>query len=384
MELDFMVGELSRLGYVWPDRSSVAITLGGEDAAKGARRCWSRLIGHAYARDALKTGFSIRGKGLTVDELEVISKDSEAWRDRVKESRGLAPLLAPRLAFCLRAPDNMQGLRNSAISKGLTPVAWRWLGKQPTGLTQKLFSTGLTPESVWWANIFASIGAHIDGKLLVPWLEPGRLYMGAQFYRLAAVNSDESAWVQTGLARLIRSLPTATIQNVSMYEQLIDFLRLKMVTAKGEAWIGVKANWNSLLRQVQAERAARVARFAQAAMETSLAEETDTSVNWPSCLQEKNLTLNGVEILEICSAAGLVQEGALMEHCVGKGAYVQECVNGKQAIFRLSEPYLGGFATLQLRKDSSQWRIAQLAGPQNRQVPQVFWRAAKALCLKLN
>lgn len=375
MEIEKQISALAELAWVWPDRVGVANALHCAQQAGPARRAWREVVRAVFPRQALSVGLQLCGRQLTVAQLQYLQQDLPRWEERAAEAAGLAPLLSQRLSFGLPPPADLKGLREQMVQRGLSPAAWRWLRQQPARLTERLFAFGATPESVWWANVLCAARRGLAGIPLA-WVENGRLRHGAALFRFYQANPEHRAWIQTGVERLARILPEPSAQHLLEWETLAHHVTRKLGASQGEAWIARNVSWASLRRQAHEEQQERI-RAAQAQAPVL----TAANASWPAMAGE--LELQGVRLKELTCEQELIQEGVLMSHCVGNGTYVHDCVAGAQAIFRLQEPFLGGMATLQVRRDENRWRIGQLAGPGNTPVPQLFWKAAQALLAHL-
>lgn len=375
MGTENQISALAELGWVWPDRVGVAHAVGCAHQAGAARRAWRQVVSAVFSNQALKLGWMLCGKQLTVAQLQSLQQDLHQWAARIEEAQGLAPLLAQRLSFELPPPPDLKGLREQMLERGLNPVTWRWLRQQNARVTERLFAFGVSPESVWWANVLCA--ARRTGEpLALPWLENGRLRYGAALYRFYQANPGHQPWIQTGVERLVRVLPEPTAQHLLEWEMLVHHISRKLGTVQGEAWIARNVTWRSIHRQAVAEELER-----RNAALSKLPAPAETDATWPALTGE--VQLQGVQLKELTCERELVEEGVLMSHCVGNGTYVHDCLKGTQAIFRLQEPVLGSLATLQVRRDDHRWRIGQLSGPGNTPVPQLFWQAAQALLLRL-
>jgi len=368
---------LVQWGYVWPDKTTLSAACGHAAGAQALHRSWKSALTGVFDAQALHAGYVIKGRQLTLVHLQTLQNHCDAWAARVHEAQGLAPLLAARVEFGREPLPDLGGLRAQLLQKGMRPVTWKWLRKQPTRLAQRLFGLGVTAESLWWANLLAQ--AQVPGRLARTWVEPGRVSACAELYRWAQDNPNQADWLQVGLQRLLKTLPLATEQARLEWELLLGHLIPQLnFRETSRPWVAHNATWSSLRRQAHEEVQMRLR---QAATQKNAQAPEGVQQAWEARLTafEAPESLKLVSVKELTSAAALKQEGTLMSHCVGNGTYVEDCLKGEQVIVRLQEPFIGQLATLQLRKSAGCWQVAQLAGPHNRAVPQLFWSVSRHL-----
>ncbi len=376
--LQSLVESLGELGQVWPDSASVRATLGcGWSPTQ--RSTWKQLLRQAYSRQALTAGYAIFGRDLQIVELARLSVHAQAYLERVREAPALAPMLNSFVKVGVAPPADYAGLRQGALDRGLLPTAWKWLYRQPVAVVRKLFAFGWTPEAIFWTNLLAK--ARADQPWSELWLEPGRPYqMGLLYEQVSASACPQYvADKSLQLERLLRLMPAApTVQTLQEFETLTAELHLGFRNPQWTLAVQRNSSWKGLLerqRRHHDERLARAAVFASV--------KAGGDCHWEA--QFGSFESNGVKVTELTSNAELVNEGALLSHCVGDGAYVEGCLSGTHLIASLQAPSAQR-ATLQMRRNDATGRfnIGQLAGQGNSRVPQVFWHAARALQQQLN
>ena len=376
MQLRSLVSKIGELACVWPDHVSVAATLGRPwQPAEAA--AWRRLVEERYSRQALKAGYALFGRSLRLEDLAHIAQEPDRWLSRAQEASGLAPLLGPFVKVRTTAPDNLAALREGALRRGLTPAAWKWLRRQHPSTTAKLFAFGFTVESVWWTNLLSE--AQPDVRISSRWLEEGRPYLAQPLYEhvRAAAQLEAAKAERLNLTRFFRLLPVqCDPRALGEYELLATGMLLGLRDSRYRLSVGSGRTWLTLLRQLRrfADERENLAR-AKAALQDAVA--AGQVLSWPPLLGSGQHL--GLEFHELCSSTALEQEGVLMAHCVGDGAYTVDCQLGHQAILSLREPVTGTRATLQLRRLNGRWTLGQLAGTGNTRVPQVFWKVARVL-----
>lgn len=377
-----LVRQLGALGLVWPDRVSVASAKGGLLEPE-QRAIWQRVVRKAYGVSALKAGFAMFGRGLALADLAHISNEALQWQARVTEGAGLAPLIAPLVKMRQAPPASYQGLRANALALGLTSLGWKWLCRQRPALVAKLFAFGWTAEAIWWVNLLAK--ARGSDSLSASWLESGRPYLQQGTYEWVACCPPGNARHAADLyvERFFRLVPSeATAQHLAEFELVTSAVLAGLRTRKNRVSVAPGRTWPNVLETVRRVNQAREARAQQLALEraaTLALQEQARDTAWKA--QIGSGQLQQVMVTELLTERDLVNEGCLMDHCVGNGGYLASCATGQHLVMSLKEPITNARATLQLVKSASKspWHIGQLAGPANSTVPQVFWKVARSL-----
>jgi hypothetical protein len=375
MDLVHLTKKLGELGLIWPDAASAHVSL-GTPLTPHDRHRWQGLLRHAYGSPALLVGHAIFGRDLELSDLPAIQAGLPGWQRRVQECRSLAPLLGTFVRTGLPAPANYQLLRDGALRKGLTPSAWKWLCRQPPATVRKLLALGWNAEAVFWLNLLSK--AYKDRPTPLWLLEAGRPYLfGAHYNLLQGWAEHNVAQEHLNLERFFRLVPMQDYPELrAQFEALSAALMVSMQSPRWAIQVKPGMTWKSLLERVRRMNQLR-AQEALAAAQLEAKKRED--LRWEPYVG--SFTHAGVSAKELVSNAELALEGGVMSHCVGDGAYLQDCATGSQALFSLTEPMTGARATLQLRFNAAirHWYIAQLAGFGNSAVPRMFWNAARAL-----
>jgi hypothetical protein len=379
--METLVAKWGALNLVWPDRASATAALGRVPTYE-ERNLWKKLVKKTYGRSALKAGFLVFGRSLSLDEVAYIAKDPASWIQRSQEGKGLAPLLSPFVRVRQPAPQNFKTLRDGALNRGLTSLGWKWLCRQRPKTVEKLFAFGWTQEAIWWTNLLSK--AITDKPMNPLWVENGRAYLQQSLYEILqhTVCPAERHQLALQIERLFRLVPAVADPKTMAEYEFISYAFLAGVRAPElQLSVAPGRHWTNLLLSVRRQndkRAAMALELARDAAQTDSGGGSSVDASWP--LRIGSGVLENIEVQELTHSSALEAEGASMTHCVGNGCYLQGCISGSHAVFSLREPISGMRSTLQLMLgDTEGFRIGQLAGPANVQVPQIFWKVARAL-----
>lgn len=378
-----LVKSWGALNLVWPDRTSATAIL-GRMPSLDERIYWTKLVRKTYGAPALKAGYAIFGRALTLDDLAHVAKNPQPWAARAKEGVGLAPLLTTFVRARQPAPANFKQLRESTLARGLTSFSWKWLCHQHPATVARLFAFGWADEAIWWANLLSKA---VAGKKLDPvWVENGRAYLQQSLYEsVRQIRSTAETHILTlQLERLFRMVPQKADPKSLVEYELISYAFLAGIRVPElQLSVAPGRSWSSLLVSVRRQNDRRAAIALELArVRVAAQEKADTFAavaSWPARIGSG--MLENIQVQELTQAKDLEVEGAIMSHCVGNGGYLLECISGGHTVLSLLEPVSHARATLQLVKQpgSATVRIGQLTGPANSSVPQVFWKVARAL-----
>lgn len=358
------------LGFAWPDPTSLTILFG---TPPDFTKQWKQLLRRVYGARTLVLGYRLFGRQLPLAVLPAIAQRSDAIQARVRECGSLAPLLAPFVQVDVDVPADFAAIRTPALGKGLSPVGWRWLSHQPAETVRKLLQMGWSSGAIDWINLLAL--ANPQSRLAPGWFEAGGLYGMTRFFQLFANwSSDNREKGMAVLTRYIRLLPKVPTEENRFAHESLSAELLLCLQKQDFLLVQPGQSWNGLLNKVRARQQARLA----AAQERAAAVTADLpNASWPALVGDSEF--KGIRVTELTSTAALVEEGIVMDHCVGEGLYAPLCLAGESAILRLEYPATGARATLQLSRSArgKSWHIGQLAGAANARPPAVFWACAQ-------
>jgi hypothetical protein len=371
MDIDFRtyVERCGELDYAWPDRTSLVVLFG---AVPPYRKQWSTLLRQTYGARVLTLGHRLFGRQLPLAALPAIARQQDALAARLAESAALAPLLVPFVQMDAAIPRDFAAIRTPALAKGLAPAGWRWLTHQSPGAVRALLRFGWNDEAVYWMNFLAR--CRPQAPLAGRWFEPGRLFGTQRFtQQLAGWSGATRKEADAALERYFRMLPAeASLPVLADHERVLGELFV-MFQDRDFSLIKPQQSWQGLLRKVRSREEERRLK----ALELAAARAKGKERTWPALFGQREV--QGVAVTELTSEAALIEEGVLMAHCVGDGAYTSLCAEGSCVVLRLEHKATSARATLQLSRYGEQWRIGQLAGPANASVPAVFWTCAKSV-----
>lgn len=371
MDIDFRsyVERCGELGYAWPDRTSLMVLFG---ARPPYRKQWSALLRQTYGARVLMLGHRLFGRQLPLSVLPAIARQQDAIGARLAESAALAPLLTPFVLLDATIPADFATIRTPALAKGATAAGWRWLAHQSAGAVRALLRFGWNEEAVHWMNFLAR--CRPNTPLASRWFEAGRPYGMQRFIQqMAGWNDTTRQEAAAALERYFRLLPPVpSLSVLADHERILGELFV-MFQARDFSLIKPQQSWQGLLRKVRTREEERRLK----ALEVAAVRAEGKHCTWPALFGHREV--QGIAVTELTSEAALIEEGVVMAHCVGDGAYTDLCATGNCIILRLEHQATSARATLQLSRYEEQWRIGQLSGPANASVPAVFWTCAKSI-----
>lgn len=372
-----LIEKFGALGQVWPDAESTRAALERLPTME-ERFSWRKLVHKTFDREALRAGFAIFGRDLTLEDLGRLEPFASQYVSRVRENMSIAPMLAPFVKLGGPPPADISGVRRGVLARGLTVQGWKWLCRQRPGVVRKLLAFGWTPESIFWTNVLSK--ARAAELLSANWLEAGRPYLMGQHYEHREAVGHDSVQHALVLERFLRVLPPAPgLEDLPAYVAIVTALHVNSLDSKWQLQVQRNSTWKGLANQARRLEAARMALAAEVR-----AGKEGADVTWRPVFGD--CETEGVQIRELTSNLELRQEGVVQNHCVGDGPYLEGCLTGQHIIASLALPATRQRATLQLRRlpAGRGFVIGQLAGAGNSRVPQTFWRAARALQARLS
>lgn len=248
-------------------------------------------------------------------------------------------------------------LRQRCLTHGLSPAAWRFLGRHGYGAIRAAITSSLSPEHCC-ENAMSYIEwqsrAGLDAPLPIPlgrnFITVSGMFLNPEEIdrldpRIASVASDHWRRLRTSQER--RQFADQDWVNVLLW------LRDQQPRFDRNQW---RAGWTAIWR----------------AHCKWLSLHQDDS-RWESCLATFDHKV--WRIKPLTSAYQLAREGLQMRHCVS--AYARRCLTGDYRLFSVTCQFTGkNLATIGLIRRDEEWEVDQVKGVCNRESPQVIRQLA--------
>lgn len=383
------INKIRQTGYLWPGVDAVAdlMDLHDKSALRHQIRRYFSELRQRYGRETLKLVFALHGTQATFAHLDEVRAHQDALACRLAETPNLLPLFGRALAFA-RVPADVSGYRQHALRLGLTPAGWRWLTHQSRTTARKLTRPGLTPRVIAWLNLLAKVGEPLPPRLLD---DSGLLCLGdiedqvigtlSHPLRYAAAERSVVLFLRLTLTTYQQRARAGTLQTFWHEYQLLAWELIRALR-QNRPLLQPGSTWASALRR---QHLAMEQRLFEARQQAENAELSAAQADLPWTSAVAAYAVHGIEVVPLCCNEELLQEGALLEHCVGDGTYLALCQTGHSRLFSLRGGHTHFRATLQLSRDSSNtWRVTQLKTFANATPPAIFHKVADHVCRAYN
>lgn len=388
-----LIPKFRATSYLWPGIDGAADLLHVTDRSRLRRtiRDYFAELRAAYGREVIALTFAIFGNEATFEHAAHVRRNFPALQAREQETPNLMPLFKLGLQFDRVASDTGV-FRAHAIKQGLSPSAWRWLSQQKRATVRRLASHGLTPTVIAWLNLLAQAGAPLPAWLA----QTGGLHQFSDLNDqvLGTLTQPESfkraeAFIVKALRFALRSAQDARLVAnrplfVRQYEQFgVEVVR-RFRNLRDEDF--VRLSWTKLAQELEREQREREIAYAQRLEAQRLEAEAEAKKQdewkkqtWDCAIPDS--VIRNIRVRALLNNDQLVEEGALMDHCLKDGTYLSMLISGKARIFSLRGSLSTFRATLMISQGTNgRWVVSQLKSFGNASPPAMFHTVAKDIC----
>lgn len=382
--------------YLWPGLDGAANLLGKSDQAstKPLVRDYFSELRLAYGRETTALTFAIFGNEATFAQANAVQRNLGALREHAASTPNLVSFFAQALPFD-RVSSDVGVFRTHALSHGMTPGGWRWLARQSRATVRKLVNGGLTPRSIAWINLLAKTNCELPAVLA----QPGRplglaeiddIALGTLRYPETYRDSETSlvSLLRVALSAYPALRATGERETFTMDYERVTIDQVRRIRSR-ESFVVAGNTWRGVVRQVNEAFARRLRDAAErrAAAEAEELKRAEKQVRLDSAMWTSLVpfsTIGGIDVVPLCTNAALVEEGKVLDHCVGDGDYLELCWEGSVRLFSLRGKVSERRATLELVRLRDRWAVGQLKTFANIPAPAMFSQVGRKVCQRYN